>query len=97
MSCNASMTAGMFSQTCNIELTPPRKVIVGDPLEKKIFKMILKQYELDYVTQDKDHFNEAERMQVRPPLVIHYFHPSDPTNRFVWRFKTLKVYSVTRI
>lgn len=91
MSCNASMTAGMFSQTCNIELTPPMKVIVGDPLEKKIFKMILKQYELDYVTQDE------YRPKERPPLIVHYYHASDPLKRFVWKFKTLKVYSVTRI
>lgn len=91
MSCNAYMTAGMFSQTCNIEITPPQTFIAGDSKEKKIFKMIMKQYELDYVTQDE------YRPKERPPLIVHYYHANDPLNRFVWKFNTLKIYSVTRI
>lgn len=66
------------AQTIRIQLT-------GN--DRKMMKLLLKQYQIYSISQDAPDFQD-ERIVREMPLIITYFNPEIPQTKFKWKIYT---------
>lgn len=60
--------------------------------DKKFLKLLLKQYEIESVTQEEPEQSDDGFIVRKRPLIVTYFNPFDPLVKFKWSCENYDIY-----